>query len=98
MIRNLRLCGLRFRAGESFRIEVFLLAKADEQSWRARILPASAIEVGDRLRFGESSESMACLLGFLDADIVEKTGDEALLAFHFTGAALDEALERLCQN
>jgi S-adenosylmethionine:tRNA ribosyltransferase-isomerase len=97
MTNNLRLRGLRFRGAESFPIEVFLLAKADEQSCRARISPASAVEIGDRLRFGESSESMACLLGFLDADIFEKTGDEVLLAFHFTGAALDEALERLCQ-
>jgi S-adenosylmethionine:tRNA-ribosyltransferase-isomerase (queuine synthetase) len=97
MTNNLRLRGLRFRGAENFKIEVLLLAKADEQSWRVRISPASAVEIGDRLRFGETSESMACLLGFLDADIVEKTGDEVVLAFHFTGPALDEALERFCR-
>jgi S-adenosylmethionine:tRNA ribosyltransferase-isomerase len=68
MIKNLRLSGLRFHQGEGIRVEVSLLAKVDAHSWRARIRPTSAVEIGDRLRFGESSESMACLLGFLDAE------------------------------
>ena len=39
---------------------------------------------------------MACLLAALDAEVEEK-GDagEVLLRFHFAGAALDEAIERL---
>ncbi|MCW2314756.1 hypothetical protein SAMN06265338_102484 [Rhodoblastus acidophilus] len=88
-----RLAGLRFRRGESVRIEAILLERLDDARWRARIRPAVA--TGDRLRFGESRESMACLLGFVDADVAAQSGEEAALAFHFAGAALDEALERL---
>lgn len=98
MTQTLRLCGLRFRQGEPVRIAVSLIARIDDHSWRARLSPASAFETGDRLRFGEASESMACMLGFLDADIIQKTGDEAVLAFHFTGAALDDALARFRQS
>ncbi len=35
------------------------------------------------------------MLGFLDAEVVAISGEEAVLAFAFSGAALDEALERL---
>ena len=39
---------------------------------------------------------MACLLGSLDAEVVEKGEDgEVLLAFSFTGPALDEAIARI---
>jgi len=90
-----RLAGLRFRRGESVRIEAILLERLDDAVWRARIRPAAAVATGDRLRFGESRESTACLLGFVDADVAAQSGEEAVLAFHFAGAALDEALERL---
>jgi len=96
MTMNHTLSGRRFRHGESVRVEALLLGRVDDSRWRARI--CGPVEVGDRLRFGESSESMACLLGFLDADIVEISGEDAVLAFHFTGPALDEALERLSRS
>ena len=54
--------------------------------------------VGDRLRFGESSESMACMLAFLDAEVRSIDGEQAVLAFAFSGPALDEALQRLGRN
>ncbi|WP_298421406.1 hypothetical protein [Rhodoblastus sp.] len=90
-----RLIGLRFRGEECARIEATLDERVDACRWRAQLRPADRIRPGDRLRFGESSESSACLLGFLDAEVVSIHGDEALLAFAFSGAALDEALERL---
>jgi hypothetical protein len=87
--------GRRFRGEESARIEAQLIARAGAESWRVILKPAGLARPGDRLRFGESLESTACLLGFLDAEVVSIGEEEAILAFAFTGAALDEALERL---
>lgn len=98
MKAGLRLNGVRFRNQSSARVEAILCVKESENSWRARIRPSESIEGGDRLRFGDASESPACFLAFLDADIVEKDSDSVLLSFHFTGAALDEALERLSET
>ena len=87
--------GRRFRGDESRGVEAILLERIDANHWRARLAPAGQARVGDRLRFGQTSESMACLLAFLDADITALHDDEATLSFAFAGAALDEALERL---
>jgi S-adenosylmethionine:tRNA ribosyltransferase-isomerase len=95
MISELRLNGVRVRNETTVRVEVLLHSKVGSNSWRAHIRPAGNVQVGDRLRFGDTSENPACFLSFLDADIVEKIGDRVLLAFHFTGAALDDALDRL---
>jgi S-adenosylmethionine:tRNA-ribosyltransferase-isomerase (queuine synthetase) len=92
---DLHLVGVRIRKGVSIRAEVVLVAKVSEDSWRARISPADRIGASDRLRFGDVSESPACLLAFLDADVVEKHGEIVLLSFHFTGVALDDALDRM---
>ena len=55
--------------------------------WRALARPAKRLAPGDRIRFGEASESMACLLASLDAEVLEKgEGGEVLLRFAFTGA------------
>jgi S-adenosylmethionine:tRNA ribosyltransferase-isomerase len=90
-----RLLGLRFRGEESARVEAALLERMGASRWRARLSPAGRARAGDRLRFGESSESMACLLAFLDAEVLTVQGEDALLAFAFSGPALDEAIERL---
>ncbi len=95
MREQIRLVGLRFRGEESARVEAALVERVDACRWRARIKPAERVRAGDRLRFGESSESMACLLAFLDAEVSSIQGDDALLAFTFSGPALDEAIERL---
>jgi S-adenosylmethionine:tRNA ribosyltransferase-isomerase len=95
MISELRLNGVRVRNETTVRVEVLLHSKAGGNSWRALIRSAGNVEVGDRLRFGDASENSACCLSFLDADIVEKIDDQVLLAFHFTGVALDDALDRL---
>jgi S-adenosylmethionine:tRNA ribosyltransferase-isomerase len=53
------------------------------------------LEPGDRIRFGEPSESMACELARLDAEVEAKgEGGEVTLRFTFAGPALDEAIER----
>jgi S-adenosylmethionine:tRNA ribosyltransferase-isomerase len=87
--------GLRFRGEEFARVEAALLEGVGAQVWRARLEPAENLCVGDRLRFGETSESSACLLAFLDAEIIAFSGADALLSFDLTGPALEEALERL---
>jgi S-adenosylmethionine:tRNA-ribosyltransferase-isomerase (queuine synthetase) len=97
MTPGYRLAGIRIRNGLSIRVEAVLVSKETEDSWRACLYPADLIESGDRLRFGDASENPACLLAFLDADVIEKHGETVLLSFHFTGAALDDALDRLGQ-
>ncbi|WP_296712334.1 hypothetical protein [Rhodoblastus sp.] len=89
------LFGSRFRGADSAPIEAVLVRKVGEDRRLVAIAPAGRVQPGDRLRFGETSESMACLLSFLDAEAISIDGEEALLAFAFHGAALEEALERL---
>lgn len=87
--------GLRFRGEEFRRIEAALFERVDAHRWRAQLNPPGQTQIGDRLRFGETSESTACFLGFLDAEVVDRSGNEALLSFALAGPALDEALDRL---
>lgn len=87
--------GLRFRGEEFARVEAALLECAGPHIWRARLEPSQKLHLGDRLRFGETSENPACLLAFLDAEIIALSGADALLSFDLTGPALEEALERL---
>ena len=91
-----RLEGLRVRGDAVASIEATLIERVDDCRWRALARPAKRLAVGERIRFGETSESMACLLAALDAEVEDK-GDagEILLRFDFAGAALDEAIERL---
>ena len=91
-----RLTGLRMRGENAARMEATLHKRAGDDRWWAFARPAKKLHIGDRIRFGEASESSACLLGSLDAEIIDKgEGGEVLLAFAFAGAALDEAIERL---
>lgn len=91
-----RLWGLRRRGEASARIEILLHKREGGERWRAFARPAKRLAVGDRIRFGEDSESMACLLASLDAEVEDKgEGGEVLLRFAFTGPALDEAIARL---
>ena len=95
MTSGLRLDGVRARDGAIARVEAVLVSRENDNCWRAQIRPQETIAVGDRLRFGETRESLACMLGFLDAEVAEKTDGLVLLSFQFTGPALDEALERI---
>jgi S-adenosylmethionine:tRNA ribosyltransferase-isomerase len=59
--------------------------------WKAFVRPGKRVAEGDRIQFGHSAE--ACMLGALDATVVEKgEAGEVLLAFDLSGPLLDEAL------
>ena len=91
-----RLDGIRVRGEAIASIEATLIERVDDCRWQALVRPAKRLNVGERIRFGETSESMACLLAGLDAEVEDKgEAGEVLLRFAFTGAALDEAIERL---
>jgi S-adenosylmethionine:tRNA ribosyltransferase-isomerase len=93
-----RLDGIRVRGEAIAHVEATLIKRLDGSRWRALVRPAKKLNVGERIRFGEDSESMACLLAALDAEVEDKgDGGEVTLAFAFHGAALDEAIERLGQ-
>jgi S-adenosylmethionine:tRNA ribosyltransferase-isomerase len=91
-----RLDGIRVRGEAVASIEATLIERVDDCRWRALVRPAKRLNVGERIRFGEATESMSCLLAALDAEVEDKgEAGEVLLRFEFTGAALDEAIERL---
>ena len=91
-----RLDGVRVRGEAIASIEATLIERVDDCRWRALARPAKRLKIGERIRFGEASESTACLLAALDAEVEDKgESGEVLLRFEFTGAALDEAIERL---
>jgi S-adenosylmethionine:tRNA ribosyltransferase-isomerase len=91
-----RLDGIRVRGAAVAAIEATLIKRLDASRWRALVKPAKKLKVGERIRFGETRESMACLLGALDAEVEAKgEGREFTLRFAFHGAALDEAIDRL---
>ena len=91
-----RLDGVRARGDAVASIEATLIERVDDCRWRALARPAKRLKVGERIRFGESRESMACLLAALDAEVEDKgEAGEVLLRFEFAGPALDEAIERL---
>lgn len=93
-----RLSGVRARGENMSRVEATLHKREGAERWRAFVRPGKRVAVGDRIRFGDTSESMACLLASLDAEVVEKgEGGEVVLAFAFSGVALDEAIARVGQ-
>jgi S-adenosylmethionine:tRNA ribosyltransferase-isomerase len=93
-----RLEGIRVRGDAVAQIEVTLHTRENENTWRAFARPAKRLQVGERIRFGETSESMACLLAALDATVLAKDdGGEVTLAFDLTGPALDEVIATLGQ-
>jgi len=90
-----RLFGLRTRRETAARVEIMLHKRDGTDLWRAFARPAKRLQPGDRIRFGEESESLACELGRLDAEVVEKGLEgEVLLRFAFAGPVLDEAIAR----
>ena len=62
--------------------------------WRALVRPAKKLNVGERVRFGETADSRCP--GALDATVEDKgEGGETVFAFDLSGPALDEAIERI---
>ena len=91
-----RLEGIRVRAAAVAAIEATLIKRLDASRWQALVKPAKKLKVGERIRFGETRESTACLLDALDAEVEAKgEGGEVTLRFAFHGVALDEAIDRL---
>ena len=87
-----RLSGRRIGRGTSEpEIEATLHKRLDGSHWRAFILGAKKVQVGDTLRFG--SEGRVCFLGELDAQVSQKDeGGEVTLSFSFHGPVLDQAI------
>ncbi len=87
-----RLRGRRIgRGGAEPGIEATLHKRLDGSRWRAFILGAKKIQVGDTLRFG--TEGQVCFLGELDAQVSHKDeGGEVTLSFSFNGPVLDQAI------
>jgi S-adenosylmethionine:tRNA ribosyltransferase-isomerase len=72
-------------------IEATLHKRIDGSRWKAFILGAKKVQVGDRLRFG--TEGRVCFLGELDAQVSQKDeGGEITLSFSFHGPVLDQAI------
>jgi S-adenosylmethionine:tRNA ribosyltransferase-isomerase len=87
-----RLKGRRIGRGSTEpAIEATLHKRIDGSHWRAFILGAKKIEVGDTLRFG--AEGRVCFLDELDARVSQKDdGGEVSLSFSFHGPTLDQAI------
>src|SRR5512139_2993911 len=88
-----RLTGRRIGRGTTEpEIEATLHKRLDGSHWRAFILGAKKVQVGDTLRFG--TEGRVCFLGELDAQVSQKDeGGEVTLSFSFHGPVLDQAIE-----
>jgi len=72
-------------------IEATLHKRLDGSRWRAFILGAKKVQVGDTLRFG--TEGKVCFLGELDAQVLQKDEDgEVTISFSFHGPVLDQAI------
>ena len=88
-----RLSGRRTRGESVVAVEATLHKRIAPDRWSAFMRPGKRLAPGDRVSFGES-EDRTCLLGALDATVVEKgEGGEILLAFDLAGPALDEAIK-----
>ncbi|MBI3704014.1 MAG: tRNA preQ1(34) S-adenosylmethionine ribosyltransferase-isomerase QueA [Rhizobiales bacterium] len=87
-----RLIGRRIGRGATEpAIEATLHKRLDGLHWRAFILGAKKVQVGDTLRFG--TEGRVCFLGEVDAQVSQKDeGGEVTLSFSFHGPVLDQAI------
>jgi S-adenosylmethionine:tRNA ribosyltransferase-isomerase len=87
-----RLKGVRTRAENRTRVEATLHRRLSPHVWTAFMRPGKRLAPGDRVTFGET-EDRACLLGALDATVMEKgEGGEVTLAFDLSGPHLDAVI------
>ena len=87
-----RLKGLRTREASVVAVEATLHKRLSPSRWTAFMRPGKRLAPGDRVSFGESQDR-ACLLGVLDATVVDKgEGGEVPLAFDLAGPDLDAAI------
>ncbi|MEP9395779.1 tRNA preQ1(34) S-adenosylmethionine ribosyltransferase-isomerase QueA [Mesorhizobium sp. KR2-14] len=86
-----QLKGVRKRGEAIAHVDATLHMRVGPDRWRAFVRPGKRVAEGDRIQFGHSAE--ACMLGALDATVLEKgEAGEVLLAFDLSGPMLDEAL------
>jgi S-adenosylmethionine:tRNA ribosyltransferase-isomerase len=86
-----QLAGTRRRGDAVAHVDVTLHMRVGPDRWLAFARPGKRIAAGDRISFGHGGD--VCYLGTLDATVEEKReGGEVLLAFDFSGPALDEAI------
>jgi S-adenosylmethionine:tRNA ribosyltransferase-isomerase len=86
--------GTRERDGASAHISVTLTGRLDASRWAALARPAKRLKAGDRILFGD--DEGVCLVGTLSATVEERGFEgEVTLAFDFSDASLDEAIEHL---
>jgi S-adenosylmethionine:tRNA ribosyltransferase-isomerase len=87
-----RLKGRRIGRGDTEpAIEATLHKRIDGSHWKAFVLGAKKLAVGDTLRFG--AEGRVCFLDELDAQVSQKDeGGELTLSFSFHGPVLDQAI------
>jgi S-adenosylmethionine:tRNA ribosyltransferase-isomerase len=89
-----QLTGLRRRGDAVAQVDATLHMRVAPDRWKAFMRPAKRLAVGDRIQFGH--DGSACLLGTLDATVVEKgEAGEVTLAFDLAGPALDDALREV---
>ncbi len=84
--------GTRTRGEVSAQVSVTLAERLDDARWQVLARPAKRLDVGDRIKFGESGN--VCGLGALDATVEAKgTEGQVMLAFDLSGAALHDSVE-----
>ena len=89
------LVGIRVRGEAVATVHFNLHKRTAPDRWLAFARPAKRLQVGERVRFGAASDSMACELAAFDAEVAAKgEGGEVELRFAFSGVALDEAIAR----
>jgi S-adenosylmethionine:tRNA ribosyltransferase-isomerase len=89
------LVGVRVRGEAAATVHFNLHKRVADDRWLAFARPAKRLKVGERVRFGTLSESMACELAAFDAEVAAKgEGGEVELRFQFAGVALDEAISQ----
>lgn len=87
-----RLKGVRIREASRIAVEATLHRRLSPSRWTAFMRPGKKLAPGDRISFGETHDR-ACLLGALDATVLEKgEGGEITLGFDLMGPDLDAAI------
>lgn len=87
-----RLKGRRVREGSNVAVEATLHKRLSPSRWSAFMKPGKKLAPGDRVQFGTTGD-WACLLGALDATVIEKgEGGEVTLGFDLAGPDLDAAI------